>query len=193
MKNISKKDILKHKKILYEKHIRYILNHKFRLNGDYTAIQLFRTLTNYFQEEGIDFKDAYDNRRKYERISYLCYLKSESWYKFREKIYKERGQKCERCGSTENLQIHHLNYDNLYNEKPEDVMILCSKCHKKEYDNRDNPIIETEGLMGLEKKKRFIIYEIKTGKILKTEKVEGKTSYREVKAKIKEYLEVVKK
>ena len=32
---------------------------------------------------------------------------------------------CERCYSRGPLQIHHLHYDNLYNELPQDLEVLC--------------------------------------------------------------------
>jgi hypothetical protein len=37
-----------------------------------------------------------------------------------------RVERCCRCGSTENLNRHHENYD-----KPLDVIIVCSLCHHK--------------------------------------------------------------
>ncbi len=38
-------------------------------------------------------------------------------------IYKE----CSKCGSKENLEMHHLTYKN---PTIKDIMILCRKCHK---------------------------------------------------------------
>ena len=37
------------------------------------------------------------------------------------------------CGGTDGLQLHHLSYDRLWHEWPEDVVILCRTCHAVEH------------------------------------------------------------
>jgi predicted nucleic acid-binding Zn ribbon protein len=44
-------------------------------------------------------------------------------------LLKERDNKCQHCGSYANLDIHHIKYGN----KPEDVLLLCHRCHMKEH------------------------------------------------------------
>lgn len=65
--------------------------------------------------------------------SYHKYLLSPKWRNIRTDILNERGHNCEKCGEKKNLQIHHLTYKNIFNEKPEDLMILCRSCHRKEH------------------------------------------------------------
>jgi len=60
---------------------------------------------------------------------YRVYLKSEGWRKFAAKIRADR-EKCERCGSTQSLQVHHLTYYRLGREHPQDVQLLCKSCHE---------------------------------------------------------------
>lgn len=60
---------------------------------------------------------------------YHKYLHSPEWIAKRDKIKEER-KCCEICGETEKLQVHHLNYDNVGNEKDEDLMLLCEYHHK---------------------------------------------------------------
>jgi hypothetical protein len=59
---------------------------------------------------------------------YKQYLQSPHWRKFRTKIYSYV-RNCAACGSEENLNIHHLNYEHLYKETIEDVVVLCRICH----------------------------------------------------------------
>lgn len=59
---------------------------------------------------------------------YLDYINSEEWAEKSRRFIWEASS-CENCGSKENLQCHHLNYDNLGNETREDVEVLCKKCH----------------------------------------------------------------
>jgi len=68
--------------------------------------------------------------------SYNKYLKSKQWRDFRNKIINDRGFRCQRCKNefeTKLLQIHHITYDRIFNEKPEDVLLLCKGCHKNQH------------------------------------------------------------
>lgn len=62
---------------------------------------------------------------------YYKYISSLDWNKLRQRLIKERGDKCEKCGSTEFLQVHHKTYRNVYKEKDEDLQVLCRRCHFK--------------------------------------------------------------
>lgn len=57
------------------------------------------------------------------------------WTQYRNKALLEKGEECERCGSTENLVVHHIDYYNLKNElghhETTNLMVLCKKCHAK--------------------------------------------------------------
>jgi hypothetical protein len=63
--------------------------------------------------------------------NYEDYLKSDHWYFM---IILKRLQvdnKCEICGSSHGLEVHHLTYERLGNENLEDLQVLCSYHHKK--------------------------------------------------------------
>jgi len=62
--------------------------------------------------------------------SYNEYLLSDIWISKRDLLIKIR-KKCEKCGSEKNLCVHHLTYENVGDEKMEDLMVLCLKCHKE--------------------------------------------------------------
>jgi 5-methylcytosine-specific restriction endonuclease McrA len=47
----------------------------------------------------------------------------------RRDIQKMRGARCERCGSTRDLELHHKTYDRLGRELLSDLELLCSGCH----------------------------------------------------------------
>ena len=74
---------------------------------------------------------------------YKQYLNTIQWQLKRQQIF-DRARKnansynmygvCEKCGYEPYkacLQVHHLTYDNIYNEKLEDLILLCPYCHKK--------------------------------------------------------------
>ena len=65
-----------------------------------------------------------------DKQKYIDYIKSKEWKKVRLGLFKLRGKKCEKCGQTKLIHVHHLTYKNLFNEKPEDLQILCKKHHE---------------------------------------------------------------
>tara|TARA_R110000744_G_C19045888_1_gene527225 strand:+ start:49 stop:594 length:546 start_codon:yes stop_codon:yes gene_type:complete len=68
--------------------------------------------------------------RNYKMV-YENYLKTKEWYRIRNLSLKYSDYKCCRCGDSENLQAHHLNYNNLGNEEISDLITVCNSCHKK--------------------------------------------------------------
>lgn len=62
---------------------------------------------------------------------YQEYLKSEHWEKKKEDFFTNRKYRCLLCGSRMKLEVHHLTYKNLGNEKKIDLVYLCRFCHDK--------------------------------------------------------------
>lgn len=72
------------------------------------------------------------------RAEYRAYLAGDDWRRRREALVCAHGSKCELCGVPRclarswdgaDLNVHHLTYANLGEEKPEDVEALCEPCH----------------------------------------------------------------
>ena len=70
------------------------------------------------------------SRRQWYRT---VYLNSEHWHQLRQKKLAQMGYRCQRCGSSEHLDVHHLNYNYLGNERLFDLQVLCRSCHKLEH------------------------------------------------------------
>ncbi|MGL5347563.1 MAG: hypothetical protein ACRDA3_09425 [Peptostreptococcaceae bacterium] len=63
---------------------------------------------------------------------YKDYLKTIHWDDMRKYKLKEANYKCQLCGVKETeLHVHHNNYDNLGDECPSDLIVLCKDCHSK--------------------------------------------------------------
>ena len=60
---------------------------------------------------------------------YDDYLTSDHWRKTRAAALKRAWNKCERCGATNSLTVHHIVYRK-WRERPEDLQVLCWRCHK---------------------------------------------------------------
>lgn len=74
-------------------------------------------------------------QKYFETRDYRIYLQTTHWKKFRNEVIKQRGNRCERCGCQEKLQVHHLRYE-LFKEKYRDVFVLCDDCHQQEHSDR---------------------------------------------------------
>jgi len=86
-----------------------------------------------FPEQLSDKSDAYGNQITNIKPQgrYHTYLHSDEWYTVRQLILIRDNHCCTQCGSTTNLQVHHLTYDHVYDEinHSYDLTTLCGNCH----------------------------------------------------------------
>lgn len=62
-------------------------------------------------------------------LPYEEYLRSDHW-KARSNVARVRdGHRCRDCYSRENLDVHHLTYERLGEERNGDLITLCRGCH----------------------------------------------------------------
>ena len=72
--------------------------------------------------------------RRKRKEYYNRLLEDKRWKEFRLKVLSERGNKCECCGGTDVLQIHHTFY--IRGKMPweydiNDMRVLCRTCHQR--------------------------------------------------------------
>jgi HNH endonuclease len=70
---------------------------------------------------------------------YHTYLASPRWRAFREDALRTARWTCE-CGDRgPDVEVHHLTYERLGCERPDDVIVLCPACHREKHDlTREN-------------------------------------------------------
>jgi hypothetical protein len=84
----------------------------------------------------------YDNPRKNIKIlkitpnNYNEYLQTPEWQNIRKEALQRAGYKCQLCSEIRLLHIHHNTYENIGNENPKDLIVLCESCHAK-FHNKD--------------------------------------------------------
>ena len=62
------------------------------------------------------------------------YWDSDEWAKMKVDLLQVSRAKCEYCGKTTNALVpHHLTYKNYKQEEPEDIVLICHKCHAIEH------------------------------------------------------------
>ena len=67
-------------------------------------------------------------------MPYKEYLLTEHWREIRESALKRAGYRCFLCSKGESLHVHHRTYENLGEESPDDVIVLCRDCHEKHHN-----------------------------------------------------------
>lgn len=80
------------------------------------------------------------------KSEYQIYLESESFGEIRKRIAQRDNNRCKICGSTDQLETHHLTYEHIYQERDYELICLCHKCHEtyhtienyKKYADRKN-------------------------------------------------------
>ncbi len=68
-------------------------------------------------------------------MGYYEYLKTSDW-KFKSTYMKNKaGWRCQLSSNhSGGLDTHHRTYDRLFQEEPEDLIVLCRDCHAKHHD-----------------------------------------------------------
>ena len=70
--------------------------------------------------------------KREKKLSYQEYINSDEWKKKASEAKKRANWRCQICNKHQSkipLHTHHRTYENLGNEKPEDLTVLCEDCH----------------------------------------------------------------
>lgn len=89
-------------------------------------------LENQIKIESFETKKKVANKREY--APYIEQLNDKRWEAFRKFIFAVRGKKCEICGGTHILQVHHPKYKGgrlAWEYTCNEVQVLCKECHEK--------------------------------------------------------------
>jgi len=62
---------------------------------------------------------------------YMDYLKSDKWLNKRSLVLKRDNYLCQACLENKAFQVHHLTYENIYDEPMFDLISVCVPCHEK--------------------------------------------------------------
>lgn len=66
-------------------------------------------------------------------MPYDEFLKSPEWRETRRLALQRVGHRCQKCGATKRLQVHHLTYLRRGAEDLDDLEVLCRGCHEAEH------------------------------------------------------------
>lgn len=93
-------------------------------------------------------------------MDYKDQLLTPEWRKKREHILNIRGRRCEKCGSSINLHVHHSFYIRgrmAWEYDDHQLNVLCNKCHA--YQHSSNKLISGSSSEG----NKFMLHKLKCG------------------------------
>jgi 5-methylcytosine-specific restriction endonuclease McrA len=64
-------------------------------------------------------------------VPYEKYLGSNEWSSIRRRVLARDSHRCQQCGATSVLQIHHLTYERRGRELLSELTVLCDNCHTR--------------------------------------------------------------
>jgi hypothetical protein len=67
--------------------------------------------------------------RQFRRHTQNPYSGSKQWRCRRDEVIVRQRFRCERCQRERRLQVHHLSYEHLGDERPAQLVALCRTCH----------------------------------------------------------------
>ena len=94
------------------------------------------TLKNRFIEKYIINKEPFPGENELSDLLYSDFLRTRYWKIVARYVKRRANGKCEKCGSTEKLRVHHKTYENHGDEARhlDDLVCLCGECHGKEHE-----------------------------------------------------------
>src|SRR5579871_2988621 len=72
-------------------------------------------------------------QRATRKARHRAYLRSPEWRATRKQALASAGGKCQDCGATHDLHVHHLTYVRHGQELPRDLRVLCARCHRRRH------------------------------------------------------------
>jgi hypothetical protein len=67
-----------------------------------------------------------------------AFLASPEWKRIRRDALAQAGYRCDRCATSDRLEVHHLTYERFGGqEQLEDLRVLCRTCHQQVHDDRN--------------------------------------------------------
>jgi len=65
-----------------------------------------------------------------------------SYQRLCHQVLQRDGSQCQRCGRSENLQVHHIQpRSHLSGDVEEDLITLCSACHRRIHIRAESPLL----------------------------------------------------
>lgn len=115
------------------------VDHPERLAGADASYPLFDVVMSEAERNANELMGIFDAADRFTEDVYMTHMKTmpyqqylgtNHWQIVRKHALEAAGNRCQICNSTRRLQVHHRTYDRRGNEALDDVIVLCSECHR---------------------------------------------------------------
>lgn len=94
------------------------------------------------------YVSASETTRERNREWYETYRGSAHWLECRRAALAAASGRCERCGASTSLHVHHRTYDRIEHEEVQDLEVLCETCHTSEHNETQKALATIQRLAG---------------------------------------------
>ena len=87
------------------------------------------------------------------QVRYALYLQSGEWAERRAGALRRARDMCEKCGGANGLQVNHVRYTNVGEERVDDLRAVCGDCHRTIHESGDKYIPPSAATVEASRKK----------------------------------------
>lgn len=88
-------------------------------------------------------------------VAYQLYLEEEHWQQVRKEALERAAYRCSKCNLQGGiLDVHHLNYEHMWCERSEDVVVVCRNCHGATHEQAKGDSYEGDTMSMLRRRRR---------------------------------------
>jgi len=91
----------------------------------------------WFARKHIAYLKTYSQIKPQMKSEYEAYLRSPEWAELRSQILARSSNVCEVCEHFPATQVHHITYERIGAELPNDLLAVCCFCHGLLHDKKD--------------------------------------------------------
>jgi 5-methylcytosine-specific restriction endonuclease McrA len=116
------------------------------------------------------------------RSEYNAYMQSSQWSRRRSRYFETHRKVCKACGVIRSIELHHKTYARLGNERDQDLVPLCHRCHlslhRSQKKTGKNLWILTEEFVRKKQSRIKKESSLKKKSVIKQRKYRGKSNVR---------------
>jgi hypothetical protein len=113
--------------------INRVIDHLLAASAAWIRLPITDARTSFLDTAARSFDRACSWNAELTTMPYQDYLATPEWQETRTAALKRAAHKCQLCGATALLNVHHNTYERRGHEIDSDLIVLCEGCHAKHH------------------------------------------------------------